>query len=315
MSGSANGGIGSGITEFVTISKARSSSCTSCGIAERSIGASLPNTFHIGLGLGLGAWDMKRLALLRLGSLMWVVLANLILPAQSAVPSFDRSYVYDGFRVRVAEGTEETRSIGTYTITLTAPDGRATIVKADREGTIQDAWVKDLKATGSLDVVIAIQSVGSGSYGALIIYQWAGDSLKPIKVAELSPVQTQGYRGHDVFGLDGRLIVRTFPIYRSNDPNALPSGGIRRLVYDFRNNRWISDWRRMSRPSSMSLRGSSSLARWWSTSTGHRPASCWRPHAASLPVRPSSSLPEFTYPVKTFRDHRTLYTRSDDPLV
>jgi len=221
---------------------------------------------------------------------MCVVLAGVILPARSAVPSFDRSYVYGGFNVRVAEGTGEAQSIGTYTVTLTAPDGRTTIVKADREGTIQGAWVTDLKGTGGLDVVIATRSVGSGSYGALIIYQWAGDSLKPIEVAELSPVQTEGYRGHDVFGLDGRLVVRMFPIYRSNDPNASPSGGIRRLVYDFRNNRWISAWRPMSRPSSMSLRGSSSLACWWSTSTGHGPASCWRPHAASLPVRPTLRL-------------------------
>ena len=162
-----------------------------------------------------------------------------VAPAISSERPFERSYAYGGFKVRVAEGPGEARSIGTYTITLVRPDGQVTIAKGRRDGTVQDAWVADLSGHGGFEVVIATQSSGSGSYGALAIYRWTGTSLKPLNVADLSPGQKQGYRGHDVFRLDRGRVVRAFPVYRPNDPNAHPSDGTRRLVYDFRRNTWV----------------------------------------------------------------------------
>jgi hypothetical protein len=119
-----------------------------------------------------------------------------------------------------------------------------TVAKGHRDGTVQNAWVANLSGGGGFEVVIATQSSGSGSYGALAVFRWTGTSLKPLNVADLSPAQKQGYRGHDVFRLDRGRVVRAFPIYRPNDPNARPSGGTRRLVYDFRRNTWISESRR-----------------------------------------------------------------------
>jgi hypothetical protein len=170
-----------------------------------------------------------------------LALAAKVAPALSSERPFDRSYVYKGFKIRVAEGPGEARSIGTYTITVVRPDGQVAVAKGHRDGTVQNAWVADLSGRGGFEVVVATQSSGSGSYGALAIFGWTGTSLKPLDVADLSPGQKQGYRGHDVFGLDRGRVVRAFPLYRPNDPNAHPSGGTRRLVYDFQRNRWISD--------------------------------------------------------------------------
>jgi hypothetical protein len=163
--------------------------------------------------------------------------------ALSSERPFDRSYSYKGFKVRVAEGPGEARSIGTYTITLVSPDGKVTVAKEHRDGTVQEAWVADPSGEGGVEVVIATQSSGSGSYGALAVFRWTGTSLMPLNVADLSLEQKRGYRGHDVFRLDRGRVVRTFPVYRPNDPNARASGGTRRLVYDFQHNKWISEWR------------------------------------------------------------------------
>jgi len=163
--------------------------------------------------------------------------------AVSSERPFDRSYAYKGFKVRVAEGRGEARSIGTYTITLVSPDGKVTVAKEPRDGTMQDAWVADLSGQGGFEIVTATQSSGSGSYGALAVFRWTGTSLMPLNVADLSPEQKRGYRGHDVFRLDRGRLVRTFPVYRPNDPNAHASGGTRRLVYDFQHNKWVSELR------------------------------------------------------------------------
>jgi hypothetical protein len=174
---------------------------------------------------------------------LWAPVIPLALTAvASSLPSerpFERSYTYRGFKVRVVEDPGEARSIGTYTITVVRPDGKVTVAKGHRDGTVQEAWVADLSGEGGFEVAIATQSAGSGSYGALAVFRWTGTSLMLLNVADLSPAQKQGYRGHDAFRLDRGRIVRAFPVYRSDDPNAHPSGGTRRLVYDFRRNTWV----------------------------------------------------------------------------
>ena len=41
----------------------------------------------------------------------------------------------------------------------------------------------------------------------------------------------KGYMGHDSFSIQGRRLVRTFPVYRATDTNVEPTGGTRRIVY------------------------------------------------------------------------------------
>jgi hypothetical protein len=44
-------------------------------------------------------------------------------------------------------------------------------------------------------------------------------------------MQDAGYMGHDVFSIENNKLIRVFPIYKEDDTNQNPTGGIRKLVY------------------------------------------------------------------------------------
>jgi hypothetical protein len=39
------------------------------------------------------------------------------------------------------------------------------------------------------------------------------------------------YMGHDTFTIEGRKLVRIFPVYQKGDTNENPTGGRRKLLY------------------------------------------------------------------------------------
>jgi len=102
---------------------------------------------------------------------------------------------------------------------------------------IEDVLVADLDGNGYDEIYVITRAAGSGSYGAvlgfasnkdkslsMIDFPGAGEGEKPF----------EGYRGHDVFSIEGGRLVRTFPVYRDGDPNASPTGGTRRITYGLR---------------------------------------------------------------------------------
>jgi len=119
---------------------------------------------------------------------------------------------------------------------------RITVATSDH---VVSAWVADLRRDGHVEVITAMQSDGTGSYGSLLMFVWTSAGLRRHPVAALSQSQARGYMGHDRFSLDNGNIHRTFPIYAPTDPNCCPTGGVRRLVYDFGRSRWqmLSDAR------------------------------------------------------------------------
>jgi hypothetical protein len=46
-----------------------------------------------------------------------------------------------------------------------------------------------------------------------------------------NPKVSKGYTGHDAFVVVGNRFVQRFPVYRSGDTNASPTGGTRELYY------------------------------------------------------------------------------------
>jgi hypothetical protein len=162
----------------------------------------------------------------------------------SALPSvfaaFGRSYVYQGFKVTVAEGQGESPASGTYAISVTTPQGQSTSVKGTRNGAMVDAWVTDLDRNGRFEVAVVTRSAGREGRGVLALWGWTGSELVARPVADLSPAQKQGYRGRDVIRLQGRNIVRVFPIYRPDDMFVNPTGGLRRFHFDFAGSRWVA---------------------------------------------------------------------------
>jgi len=171
--------------------------------------------------------------LLIAGATLWLV------PEAASAAGFNRSFVYQGFRVTVSEGEGEALASGSYTITVKSPQGQTTSARATRNGTVIDAWVSDLDRNGRLEVAVITQSAGRDLSGDMALFEWSGSELRARPVADLSPAEKQGYRGRDVIRLQGRTVVRVFPVYRPRDAFTNPTGGRRRLHFDFANNRWV----------------------------------------------------------------------------
>lgn len=103
------------------------------------------------------------------------------------------------------------------------------------DGTVMNAEVGDLNIDGYPEVLVYIQSTGSGSYGSVIGYSVNnGKSMSMISelpaVAE-NPEAGTGYMGHDEFAIVESTLVQRFPIYKPGDSNARPTGGTRQIQY------------------------------------------------------------------------------------
>ena len=124
-------------------------------------------------------------------------------------------------------------SIGGYLILLSDDSANVySAVSRERDGAISECWLTDLDKDGRSEIIIAMRSAGSGSYGTLIIHELGEDvRFRQIAFPELPEKLSAGYMGHDSFEVENDRIVRTFPIYQRGDPNAAPSGGVREVEY------------------------------------------------------------------------------------
>jgi uncharacterized protein len=102
------------------------------------------------------------------------------------------------------------------------------------DGAVTAAEVADLNGDGSPEIYVYVTSAGSGSYGSLVAHSSnRRKSLSPIHLPPVTddPRASRGYMGHDRFEVVGQVLRRRFPVYRSGDVNAKPTGGVRELSY------------------------------------------------------------------------------------
>jgi hypothetical protein len=132
------------------------------------------------------------------------------------------------FKVQVTgEGTEKT-------VVLQASKGGKTFpaVKTQVLGSISGPEVEDLNSDGQPELLLYVTSSGSGSYGSVLAWSASkGHNLLPITMPELSGKLAKGYMGHDQFAVVETSLMRRFPLYRSGDTNAKPTGGTRQISY------------------------------------------------------------------------------------
>jgi len=105
-------------------------------------------------------------------------------------------------------------------------------VKQELIGQVVQANAGDLNGDGYPELVASVRSVGSGSYGS--VQAWSagsGRDLDPIALPDLSGPLLEGYLGHDRFELTPQGLLRRFPLYKSGDSQANPSGGQREILY------------------------------------------------------------------------------------
>lgn len=109
------------------------------------------------------------------------------------------------------------------------------IVTHKIEGTVMNAEVGDLNIDGFPEILVYIQSPGSGSYGSVIGYS-VNNGKSMSMIADLPPVAENpeagnGFMGHDEFAIVESTLVQRFPIYKPGDSNAKPTGGTRQIQY------------------------------------------------------------------------------------
>ena len=107
-------------------------------------------------------------------------------------------------------------------------------VTQEIDGVITGNTMADLNRDGSPELYVFVTGAGSGSYGQLVAYSTNHNrSLSEITLPDLSEdkANSKGYMGHDTFTIDQDRLVRSFPIYRKDDPNCCPTGGTRHLGY------------------------------------------------------------------------------------
>jgi Periplasmic lysozyme inhibitor of I-type lysozyme len=145
---------------------------------------------------------------------------------------FDRTLELLGVRFRVTSPNDS--SINKLTIVPFGLEIDNSTIRREVDGTVTGAEVADLNADGSPEIYVYVASAGSGSYGSLVAY--AANRRKSMSEIYLPPIAentaaAKGYMGHDEFAVVESTLVQRFPIYRSGDTNARPTGGMRQLQY------------------------------------------------------------------------------------
>lgn len=157
--------------------------------------------------------------------------ANPAVPsAEATAPvSFQKEVTQDGYRFNVRTTGAGTRRQLTLQAAKNAQELFATTVPV--EGEVTDAVAANLNNDKYPELFIFVAGAGSGSYGRVLGYEFMNQGHRPLTLPELSGPAATGYMGHDVFRVEGSQLLRSFPVYRPDDPNSTPSGGTRTVVY------------------------------------------------------------------------------------
>ncbi len=146
--------------------------------------------------------------------------------------AFDKTFTLEDITFHVQATNEGSEN--TLIITPSGLSERNDVIKQTIDGMVTGAEIADLNNDGSPEIYIYVTSAGSGSYGSLVAY--SANNKASLSEIYLPPLEqnkkaAKGYMGHDDFAIVGHTLVRSFPIYRDNDPNCCPTGGKRQLEY------------------------------------------------------------------------------------
>jgi len=94
---------------------------------------------------------------------------------------------------------------------------------------------EDMTGDGIQELFLIFTSPGSGSHGSVLAFSTNGKkALTDIVIDEPKAKDLEGYMGHDEFEVVENTFVRRFPVYKSQDANAKPTGGWRQFQYKLR---------------------------------------------------------------------------------
>lgn len=108
------------------------------------------------------------------------------------------------------------------------------LVHHEIDGMVTNVDIDDLNKDGSPEILVYYTSAGSGAYGSVIAYSVNyKKSMSQIYFPGISnsAKASEGYMGHDEFAVVETKLVQRFPIYRKDDTNSQPTGGMRQIQY------------------------------------------------------------------------------------
>jgi len=162
-----------------------------------------------------------------------LIIGGLLTVASMADTSgFDKILKLQGLSFHVQATNEG--SLNQLTITPSGLSGTNPVIKQEIDGSVTGAEVADLNADGFPEIYVYVNAAGSGSYGSLVAYASnRNKSITPIYMSKLSDDKklSEGYMGHDEFTIIESSLGRRFPVYKKDDSNAKPTGGMRQLTY------------------------------------------------------------------------------------
>lgn len=97
----------------------------------------------------------------------------------------------------------------------------------------ENAWAEDIDDDGRFELLVVSRSVDMPDVKTLDIYSVDGNALKQVRLPELA--DKSDYRGRDSFFREGERIVRSYPAYLPKDADGKPSGGEKKILYQYRN--------------------------------------------------------------------------------
>ncbi len=103
------------------------------------------------------------------------------------------------------------------------------------DGQVAGSMTTDLNKNNQPEVLVFVESSGSGSYGLVYGYELSESGKNPLTLPPLKGDAAEGYMGHDKFKVENGKLLRTFPVYADTDANANPTGGTRTLTYTLGN--------------------------------------------------------------------------------
>jgi hypothetical protein len=103
------------------------------------------------------------------------------------------------------------------------------------DGQVAGSMTTDLNKNNRPEVLVFVESSGSGSYGLVYGYELSESGKNPLTLPPLKGDAAEGYMGHDTFKVESGKLLRTFPVYADTDANANPTGGTRTLTYTLGN--------------------------------------------------------------------------------
>ena len=164
--------------------------------------------------------------------LTWLCVLSGLSSAPARAGGFEQTLPLQGVSFRVS--CANAGSVNQLRIQAAGLKGGNARIEREIDGTVTGVEVADLNVDGSPEIYIYVTSAGSGSHGSLIAY--AANKRRSLSEIFLPPLQNDakasaGYMGHDEFRVVESVLVRRFPVYRDQDTNAQPSGGMRQIQY------------------------------------------------------------------------------------